>query len=180
MKPKRMADGLKGAVRDIPGFPKAGIVFKDITPILQSGPLMKQAMDALADRFRDDRPTKVIGAEARGFIFAPVVAYLLGAGFVPIRKPGKLPHKTRGISYDLEYGQDRLEIHEDAILRGERVLCLDDLLATGGTMKACCSLVEGLGGHVVGCGFLIELGFLPGRKALNGFDVFSVIHYENE
>ncbi len=171
---------LKRAVRDVADFPRKGIVFKDITPILQDGRLLKKAMEALADRYRGQGITKVLGAEARGFIFAPVVAYLLGAGFVPVRKPGKLPHGTRGISYDLEYGTDRLEIHEDAILEGEKVLCLDDLLATGGTMKACCSLVESLGGRVAGCGFLIELEFLPGREKLKGYDVFSVIRYAKE
>ena len=173
-------DSLKRAVRDIPDFPKKGIVFKDITPILQDGKLLKRAMDTLADHYRGKGVTKVLGAEARGFIYAPVVAYLLGAGFVPVRKPGKLPHKTRGITYELEYGTDRLEIHEDAVLKGEKVLCLDDLLATGGTMQACCGLVESLGGKVVGCGFLIELGFLPGRQKLNGYDVFSALRYEKE
>ena len=173
-------ESLRHAVRDIPGFPKKGIVFKDITPILQDGRLLKRAMDTLAEHYRGKGITKVLGAEARGFIFAPVVAYLLGAGFVPVRKPGKLPHKTRGISYALEYGTDRLEIHEDAVVEGEKVLCLDDLLATGGTMKACCDLVEELGGKVVGCGFLIELGFLPGRKKLKGYDVFSAICYDAE
>ena len=173
-------DSLRNAVRDVPGFPKPGIVFKDITPILQDGKLLKRAMDTLADHYRGRGITKVLGAEARGFIFAPVVAYLLGAGFVPVRKPGKLPHKTRGLSYALEYGEDRLEIPEDAILQGEKVLCLDDLLATGGTMKACCGLVEGLGGQVAGCGFLIELGFLPGRQKLKGYDVFSAIRYTKE
>lgn len=171
---------LRRAVRDVPDFPKAGIVFKDITPILQDGKLLKEAMETLAGHYKGRGISKVLGAEARGFIFAPVVAYLLGAGFVPVRKPGKLPHKTRGISYELEYGEDRLEIHEDAVLRGERVLCLDDLLATGGTMKACCSLVEQLGGQVAGCGFLIELGFLPGREKLAGYDVFSAIRYDKE
>ena len=171
---------LKRAFRDVPDFPKKGIVFKDITPILQDGKLLKRAMDTLAEHYRGKGITKVLGAEARGFIFAPVVAYLLGAGFVPVRKPGKLPHKTRALSYELEYGTDRLEIHEDAILEGEKVLCLDDLLATGGTMKACCGLVEGLGGKVVGCGFLIELGFLSGREKLNGYDVFSAIRYAKE
>ena len=173
-------DKLRRAVRDVPDFPKKGIVFKDITLILQDGKLLGQAMEAMASRFRNQGITKVVGAEARGFIFAPVVAYLLGAGFVPVRKPGKLPHKTLGISYTLEYGTDRLEIHEDGILKGEKVLCLDDLLATGGTMKACCGLVEKLGGKVVGCGFLIELGFLPGREKLHGYEVFSVIKYDKE
>ena len=173
-------DDLKRAVRDVPDFPKPGIVFKDITPILQDTRLLKQAMDTLAGHYRGKGITKVVGAEARGFIFAPVVAYLLGAGFVPVRKPGKLPSKTRGVTYTLEYGSDRLEIHEDAILKGDKVLCLDDLLATGGTMKACCGLVEGLGGKVVGCGFLIELAFLPGRKLLAGYEVFSAIRYDKE
>ena len=171
---------LRHAVRDVPDFPKKGIVFKDITPILQDGKLLKEAMDTLASHYKGRGITKVVGAEARGFIFAPVVAYLLGAGFVPVRKPGKLPHKTLGLTYTLEYGTDRLEIHEDAILKGEKVLCLDDLLATGGTMQACCALVEKLGGKVEGCGFLIELGFLPGRAKLKGYDVFSVIRYDAE
>ena len=173
-------DALRRAVRDVPDFPKKGIVFKDITPVLQDGRLLKSAMDTLADHYKGRGITKVLGAEARGFIFAPVVAYLLGAGFVPVRKPGKLPHRTRGLSYALEYGEDRLEIHEDAIQKGEKVLCLDDLLATGGTMKACCGLVESLGGKVAGCGFLIELAFLPGRRQLNGYDVFSLIRYDAE
>jgi adenine phosphoribosyltransferase len=168
---------LKALIRDVPDFPKKGIVFKDIMPLLARGDALRQAVDELASPYAGRRIHKVVSAEARGFIFGPAVACKLGAGFAAVRKPGKLPWKSRKITYELEYGSDTVAIHEDAIGKGERVLLLDDLLATGGTMAACAKLVEGLGGTVVGMAFLIELEFLKGRSKLAGYDVFSVIRF---
>lgn len=167
-------------IRDIPDFPKPGIVFKDITPLLADPKALAAAVDAMAERFTKDKPDLVIGAEARGFIFGPPIASRLGAGFVPVRKPGKLPHKTKRVSYLLEYGSDTLEIHADAIRKGKKCLMVDDLLATGGTMAACCELVESLGGKIVGCSFLIELAFLPGREKLAKYPVHALIKYDKE
>jgi adenine phosphoribosyltransferase len=174
------ADELKQQIRDIPDFPKKGIVFKDITPLLGHPQLFRKTIDLLAAPYRAKKIDKVIGVEARGFILAPALAKELKAGFVPVRKPGKLPYRTRRISYSLEYGTDTLEIHEDAIRPGERCLLLDDLLATGGTMAACCELTEASGGKIVGCAFLVELAFLQGRKKLKPHPVFSVVQYEKE
>ena len=172
-------DDLKQLIREVPDFPKAGINFYDITTLLKHPEGLRRTVDALSAEFRGEQIETVIGIEARGFIFAPAVAYHLGAGFVPVRKPRKLPAECASISYELEYGQDTLEIHRDAVGSGHRVLIADDLLATGGTAKAVVDLVEGLGGKVVGLAFVIELEFLPGRKKLEGYDVRSLIKYQS-
>ena len=168
---------LRRYIRDVPDFPKKGIVFKDITPLLNDRDALQYALTSLSDRFRDSDIGKVVGIESRGYIFAPAIALHLKAGFVPVRKPGKLPWKTVAEEYALEYGKDRLEIHTDAIRPGERVLIVDDLLATGGTASATRRLVERLEGNVVGAGFLVELTFLEGRSRLPGIDVVSLIGY---
>jgi adenine phosphoribosyltransferase len=175
-----MAVDLDALVRDIPDFPKPGIVFKDITPLLASPQGLDGAVTALADLARDLRVDVVIGAEARGFLLGPAVARELGAGFVLARKPGKLPHDTVRAEYVLEYGTDALEVHSDAVAAGARVLVHDDLLATGGTARALCQLVEQLDGEVVACGFLIELAFLNGRENLAGYDVRSLLRVDAE
>src|SRR5882757_2719726 len=172
-------DDLKKLIREVPDFPKAGINFYDITTLLKDAGGLRQTVDALAAEFGGEKVDTVIGIEARGFIFAPALAYHMGAGFVPVRKPRKLPSECASISYDLEYGQDTLEIHRDAIGEGHRVIIADDLLATGGTAKAVIDLVEGLGGIVVGLVFVVELEFLPGRAKLEGYDVRSLIKYES-
>ena len=171
---------LAGYIRSIPDFPKPGIVFRDITPLLASAEGLDASLRALTALTEDLRPDIVIGAEARGFLFGPALAHRLGAGFALARKPGSLPHRTIRHEYALEYGTSALELHEDAIADGARVLVHDDLLATGGTAKALCSLAERLGGEVVGCAFVIELGFLPGRAALEPYDVHALIHYSEE
>jgi len=168
---------LRTYIRDVPDFPKKGIVFKDITPLLGDKDALHYALNALADRFKDRGIDKVVGIESRGYIFAPAIALGLGAGFVPVRKPGKLPWRTAVEEYELEYGKDRLEIHVDAIRPGERVLIVDDLLATGGTASAAHRLVKRLQGIVLGSGFLVELAFLEGRTRLPGMDVVSLIQY---
>jgi adenine phosphoribosyltransferase len=173
----RVGIDLKAFIRDVPDFPKKGIVFKDITPLLQDAAALRAAVEDLAAPFRGRDVGKVIGIESRGYIFAPAIAVRLDAGFVPLRKPGKLPWETAAEDYALEYGSDRLEIHVDAVRRGEKVLIVDDLLATGGTAAAARRLVERLGGDVVGAGFLVELGFLEGRSRLPGLDVESLIRY---
>jgi len=172
-------NNLKSLIREVPDFPKPGINFYDITTLLKHPEGLRRTVDALASEFKDMKVDAVIGVEARGFIFAPALAYHLGAGFVPVRKPRKLPAECATISYDLEYGQDTLEIHRDAIGSGHRVLIADDLLATGGTAKAVVDLVEGLGGEVAGLVFVIELEFLLGRKRLEGYDVRSLIKYQS-
>ena len=172
-------DDLKALIREVPDFPKPGINFYDITTLLKHPEGLRRTVDALAAQFEGDRVEAVIGIEARGFIFAPALAYHLGAGFVPVRKPRKLPAECASISYDLEYGQDTLEIHRDAVGEGHRVIIADDLLATGGTAKAVVDLVEGLGGTVAGLVFVVELEFLPGRKRLDGYDVRSLIKYQS-
>ncbi|MCX5661887.1 MAG: adenine phosphoribosyltransferase [Planctomycetota bacterium] len=165
-------------IRDIPDWPKPGILFKDITPLLRNPSGLAMAVEMMANPFRGQKIDLVVGAESRGFIFGTAIAQSLSAGFVPVRKPKKLPHTTHAMEYDLEYGTDRVEMHVDAILPGQRVLLVDDLLATGGTMGACCRLVHKLGGEIVGLTVLIELTFLPGRKSLAGFgDVHSVVRY---
>lgn len=170
---------LKALIREVPDFPKPGINFYDITTLLKHPQGLRQTVDALAAQFSGERVDAVIGIEARGFIFAPALAYHMNAGFVPVRKPRKLPAECASISYDLEYGQDTLEIHRDAIGAGQRVLIADDLLATGGTAKAVVDLVEGLGGEVAGLVFVVELEFLPGRQRLAGYDVRSLIKYQS-
>jgi adenine phosphoribosyltransferase len=172
-------DHLKSLIREVPDFPKPGINFYDITTLLKDPNGLRRTVDALSAEFVDEKVDAVIGIEARGFIFAPALAYHLGTGFVPVRKPKKLPSERASISYDLEYGQDTLEIHRDAIGDGHRVIIADDLLATGGTAKAVCNLVEGLGGNVVGLIFVVELEFLPGRQKLAGYDVRSLIKYQS-
>jgi len=172
-------DELKQLIREVPDFPKPGINFYDITTLLKSAEGLRRTVDALAAEYEGQQIDVVVGVEARGFIFAPALAYHLGAGFVPVRKPKKLPAERASISYDLEYGQDTLEIHRDAISEGSRVIIADDLLATGGTAKAVCDLVEGLGGRIEGLVFVVELEFLPGRKKLEGYDVRSLIKYQS-
>ncbi|HAU36874.1 MAG TPA: adenine phosphoribosyltransferase [Phycisphaerales bacterium] len=169
---------LESFIRDIPDFPKKGIVFKDITPLLADPAALKHAADRLAEMFRDKGVDLVAGVESRGFLFGTMVADRLGAGFVPIRKPGKLPHKTIRRSYELEYGQATVEIHSDAVRKGQKVLMVDDLLATGGTMEAACELVRGLGGRIAGVAFVIELCFLHGREKLKDYDVRALIKVE--
>lgn len=169
---------LTDLIRDIPDWPKPGIVFKDITPLLMNPAGLAMAVEQMANPFRGKGVEVVCGAESRGFIFGTAIAQALSAGFVPIRKPNKLPHETHSIKYDLEYGSDGLEIHADAVKRGQKVLMVDDLLATGGTMKACCDLIDKLGGDIVGVTVLIELTFLEGRKQLKPYDnVHAVIRY---
>ncbi|MCK6483366.1 MAG: adenine phosphoribosyltransferase [Phycisphaerae bacterium] len=165
-------------IRDVPDFPKPGIVFKDITPLLADPAALSMAVEFLTQPFRNTHIDLVIGAESRGFIFAMTVARNLSAGFVPIRKKGKLPRKTRRVDYDLEYGLDSLEIHHDAVPKGSRVLLVDDLLATGGTMKACLDLVLPSGGEIVGLAFLIELAFLKGREKLAPHPVHAVLQFD--
>ncbi|MGI9107346.1 MAG: adenine phosphoribosyltransferase [Pyrinomonadaceae bacterium] len=172
-------DNLKKLIREVPDFPKPGINFYDITTLLKHPEGLRLTVDALSAEFQGERIDVVLGIEARGFIFAPALAYHLNAGFVPVRKPRKLPAETARISYDLEYGQDTLEIHRDAVGHGQRVIIADDLLATGGTAKAAVDLVESLGGVVVGLVFVVELEFLPGRKKLDGYDVRSLIKYQS-
>jgi adenine phosphoribosyltransferase len=168
-------------IRDVPDFPKPGIVFKDITPILADPEAMALLYEALAAPYLNlDKPvTKVLGIESRGFIFGAPLADRLGAGFVPVRKPGKLPWRTVSESYSLEYGEDTLELHEDAVTDGENVVIVDDLLATGGTLAATCRLAKRIGANVVGCSVLIELGFLKGREKLSDHKVYSLITYED-
>ncbi|HEX2850857.1 MAG TPA: adenine phosphoribosyltransferase [Acidimicrobiales bacterium] len=172
------AGWLKEHVRDIPDFPRPGVVFKDITPLLAHPDGFRFAVSALADHFAGHEVDKVLGVEARGFIIAAPVAYRFGAGFIPVRKAGKLPWEIEREEYELEYGTDLLEIHRDAVAPGERTLIVDDVLATGGTASAAATLVERLGGVVVGLGFVIELAFLGGRGKLSGYDAVSLITYD--
>ncbi len=167
-------------IRAIPDYPKPGIVFRDITPLLLDARALDEAVTGLVDWVRPRDVDLVVAAEARGFILGGAVARQIGAGFVPARKPGKLPHDTVSAEYILEYGVDALEMHADALAHGARVLVHDDLLATGGTARALCDLIEGAGAHVVGCAFLVELGFLGGRRALGDFPVHSLITYDAE
>lgn len=168
---------LKAFIRTVEDFPKPGISFKDITPLLADAAAFRYAIDQLAERFQGLRVDAVTGPESRGFIFASALAYRLNAGLVPVRKPGKLPWKTRRLAYALEYGEDALEAHEDAFRPGQKVLVVDDLLATGGTIGAVIGLVEALGAEVAGVGFLVELTFLNGRERLQGRQVHSLIQY---
>lgn len=168
---------LEQYIRDIPDFPKKGILFKDITPLLGDKKALVYTLDALFELIAGKKIDKVVGTEARGFFFGMLLAQKLDAGFVPVRKPGKLPYHTFGASYELEYGTDRLEMHQDAVHKDERVLIHDDVLATGGTAKAVCELVEQAGGVVVQCNFLIELSFLNGREKLADYDAKSLLRY---
>jgi adenine phosphoribosyltransferase len=171
------ADVLAEKIRDIPDFPKPGILFKDITTLLQDGPAFRKSIDALAERCRRLRPDVVVGMESRGFIFGAPVAYALGIGFVPVRKLGKLPAATISEAYELEYGTNTVEMHRDGITAGQRVVIVDDLLATGGTCRATIKLVERLDGLVAGVAFLVELTFLNGRQQLAGYPIETVIRY---
>ncbi len=172
-----MPHDIQKLIRDIPDFPKPGIMFKDITPLLVNGPAFHKAIDMMAEHYKHQHIDQVVCVEARGFILGAPLAYKLGAGIVPVRKPGKLPHDTFQATYELEYGTDTLEIHKDAIPVGGRVLIADDVLATGGTVGGVLKLIEQLQGTVVGIAFLIELGFLKGREKIKGHDVFSLIRY---
>ena len=168
---------LRAKVRDVPDFPKPGIIFKDIMPLLADAAALKETVDLLAEWAEPRKPDLILGAEARGFITGGALACRLGCGFVPARKPGKLPWRTVSAKYALEYGYDTLEVHADAIIKGQRVLIHDDVLATGGTAKAKTELVEQLGGEVVGLAFIIALDFLNGRDRLGGYDVQALLHY---
>jgi adenine phosphoribosyltransferase len=164
-------------IRDVPDFPKPGIMFKDITPMLLNPDALKRVISEMAAQFSGEKVDLIVGAESRGFIFGVLMAQEMGIGFIPVRKPGKLPYKKVKVSYSLEYGHDTLEVHEDAIKKGSRILIVDDLLATGGTVGACKELCEMLGGVVVGASFVIELGFLKGREKLPGVRVESLVNY---
>ncbi len=181
MQPKRAIDcePLKSLIREVPDFPKKGILFYDITTLLKNKVGFATLIDALAEYYLDKNVDTIIGIEARGFIFGPALAYRLNAGFVPVRKPKKLPAETAKISYDLEYGTDSLEIHKDAVQPGQRVIIVDDLLATGGTANATAQLVKSIGGEIAGLAFVVELDFLKGRQRLGEYDVFSLLHYSS-
>jgi adenine phosphoribosyltransferase len=171
-------DRLKNKIRDIPDFPKPGIIFKDITPLVKDPTCLRLAVHQLLHPFLgQEEITVVAGMEARGFIFGSLVAWELGVGFIPLRKPGKLPYDVESVSYDLEYGSATLEAHNDAFNENDKVLLIDDLLATGGTAKASCELVEKLGATVVACAFVVELDFLRGREKLEGYNVHSLLHF---
>ena len=171
---------LVAKIRNVPDFPKPGIGFKDITTLVSDGKALKQTIKQMLSLYKDEEITKVVGIESRGFIFASILAYELGIGMVPVRKPGKLPYQTISESYELEYGTDSLEIHIDAIEKDDKVLIIDDLLATGGTIKATAALIERLGGTVVGCCFLVELDFLHARDRLQDYKIKSLVHYDSE
>lgn len=168
---------LKQLIREVPDFPKPGILFYDITTLLKNAQGLRRVIDSFAERFADQKIDVVVGIEARGYFFAPAVALALGTGFVPVRKPKKLPCEVEFWEYELEYGTDRLEIHRDAIENGQRVLVVDDVLATGGTAAAVARLVEKLGGRIASFGFVIELDFLSGREKLKNHEVYSMLHY---
>ena len=170
-------DKAKEMIRDIPDFPKPGIVFKDITPLLADVEAFQSVIDTFAKRYSDKTIDAVIGVEARGFIFGSALAYRIDAGFVPVRKSGKLPHHTHHVEYALEYGTDKVEMHVDALEPHHRVVVIDDLLATGGTVKATCDLIEKFDSEIIECGFVVELGFLNGREKLKGREIFSLIQY---
>ncbi len=174
MKPEE----LKKCIRDIPNFPQEGIVFKDISTLLKNKKAFKNSIDLLARKFKKEKVEYVVGVESRGFIFGAPLAYVLGAGFVPVRKKGKLPYKTKSITYALEYGKDTLEIHEDALRPNSRVLIVDDLLATGGTIRAVMDLLKGFKPKIVGITFLVELKFLQGKDKIKDFPLYSVIQYD--
>jgi adenine phosphoribosyltransferase len=176
----RVATNLRSRIRSVPDFPKEGIVFRDITTLLKDADSFREAVRTFVDHYRDQGIQKVVAIESRGFILGAVLAHQLRAGFVPVRKPGKLPWRTLHQEYLLEYGSDAVEIHEDALSPGERVLVHDDLLATGGTAAATSELVQRLGGTIAGFSFLIELAFLKGREKLKGYDVFSILRFDSE
>jgi adenine phosphoribosyltransferase len=169
---------LKGLIREVPDFPKKGILFYDITTLLKDKRGFATLIDALSEYYMEKEIDLVLGMEARGFIFGPALAYRLSAGFVPVRKPGKLPAATARVEYELEYGKNALEIHKDAIQKGQRVIIVDDLLATGGTAEATARLAGDLGAEIAGLGFVVELDFLKGRNRLTQYDIFSLLHYD--
>jgi adenine phosphoribosyltransferase len=176
--PKEKAEWIKSTIRDIPDFPKPGIVFKDLTTLLKDKDAFAYVIDVLAEKFAPLKPRYIAGIEARGFILGPAIAHKMHIGFIPIRKPGKLPHKTEKAVYDLEYGSDSVEIHCDAVDAGDRVIIIDDLLATGGTAEAAYRLLQAVNAEIAGVGFVVELSFLNGRKKLPaGLEVFSVVQY---
>ncbi len=168
---------LKAKIRDIPDFPEPGIIFRDITPLVADPSTLQLSVYQLLQPFLGETINAVAGMEARGFIFGSLVAWELGVGFIPLRKPGKLPYDVQSVSYDLEYGSAALEVHTDAVNAGDNILLIDDLLATGGTAEASCQLVEALGGEIVGCAFVIELDALKGREKLSNYRVHSLLHY---
>lgn len=175
--PDQRIEKIKAIIRDVPDFPKTGIIFKDITTLLQDKECFALSVDLMMEQVKDKEIDAIASIESRGFIFGAVLAYRMGVAFIPIRKPGKLPAETVSEKYELEYGFDQVEMHADAVKSGEKVLIVDDLLATGGTARASCKLVEQLGGNVIGNLFLVELSFLPGRESLKGYNVISVIQY---
>ena len=169
---------LRSRIRDIPDFPKEGVIYRDITPLVRDPAALRLAVHELVHPFFSDSLTAVVGMEARGFIFGALAAWELGIGFVPLRKPGKLPYDVYGISYELEYSSERMEVHVDALTSNDRVLVVDDVLATGGTASASCALIEKLGAAVAACAFVVELDFLEGRSRLSRHRVHSLVHYE--
>ena len=171
---------MKKTIRTIPHFPKKGIMFRDITTLLKDTEAFKETIDAFVERYRNRSLDLVAGIESRGFIIAGIIAYLLEKGFIPIRKPGKLPAETYRVDYELEYGSDAIEMHKDSVFQGARVLLVDDLLATGGTMKAACDLVEKAGGIVVECAFIVDLPDLKGREKLKNYQLFTLVEFEGE
>jgi adenine phosphoribosyltransferase len=168
---------LKKYIRDIPDFPQKGVMFRDITTLLKEPAPFKYVIDTIVDKYKDSRIDKLVSVEARGYIFGGVIAYRLNCGFIPVRKPGKLPAETVALEYTLEYGKNIIEMHKDAIESGERVLVFDDVLATGGTVQATCKLIEKLGGQVVGCVFISDLTYLKGSEKLKDYEVFSLVQY---
>jgi adenine phosphoribosyltransferase len=172
-----MEKELKKAILDVPDFPKKGIIFKDLTPMFMDAKLFKKLIKSMAKRYKGKKIDKIVCVEARGFLYGSALAYEMGTAFVPVRKPGKLPRMTYKVEYDLEYGKDSLEIHQDAIKAGDNVLIIDDLLATGGTVGAVAKLVEKCGGKVAELAFVVELDFLKGRDKLKDYKVFSIVHY---
>lgn len=177
MKTQELQNEIKSFIRDVPNFPKEGILFRDITPFLENPQIFKKTIQHLKEKYSKYNISKVVGIEARGFIIASPLALEINAGFVPVRKKGKLPYKTESITYQLEYGTDTLQIHADAIKKGEKVLIVDDVLATGGTAKAVCELIERLGGEIVSIFMLIELEALKGREKLSGYELYSLVKY---
>ncbi len=175
-----MTQSIKSKIRTVPHWPKQGIMFRDITTLLKDAQGFKETIDLLYERYKDKKIDKVVGIESRGFIFGAPVAYLLHAGFVPVRKPGKLPAECESEEYTLEYGKDKIEIHKDAISKGDRVLIVDDLIATAGTASAARNLVKKLGGKIIECAFIVELVDLKGRDKLKGENVYSVVEFEGE
>lgn len=171
---------LKSKIRTVPHWPIEGVMFRDITTLLQDPAAFKHCCDELYKRYKDEEIDVVVGLESRGFIFGAVLAYKLGVGFVPIRKPGKLPHKTISAEFEKEYGKDKMEIHEDAIKKGDKVLVVDDLIATGGTISAAIKLVEQLGGEIVECAFIIDLPNLKGKDKIKGYKIFTMVEFEGE